>query len=117
VFFFDSNGANQFVGTGRDLATGAGISGTLFLTGNLGVLSFVVPASPDIPGNHTFMGTANIDLGSGAGPGVCETVNSVFGCGTGSSFTMFLVSCPPGSLSSAEKTVSGAGALMGGGSR
>jgi len=111
VFFIDGNGGNQFIATGRDLLTNSGVSATLFITGNFAVLSFVAPASPD---SHSSMGTATVDLSTGSGPGVCETVNTGLGCGVGSNFTMTLVTCPAGSLSSAQQSPSGTGNLMGG---
>ena len=93
AFFFDSNGGNQFIGTGRNLSTGAAMSVTVFVTGTTAVLSFVSTIPPTGTG-HTFMGSANINTVTGSGPGRCEVVNTGAGCGTGSSFTLTPIACP-----------------------
>jgi hypothetical protein len=101
AFFFDSNGGNQFIGTGRNLSTGAAMSATVFVTQPTAVLSFVatIPATGT---GHTFIGNANISLLTGSGPGRCETVNTGAGCGTGSSFTLTPIACPQGTTSDAS---------------
>jgi len=101
AFFFDSNGGNQFIGTGRNLSTGTAMSVTVFITGTTAVLSFVA-AIPPTGMAHTFMGSANISTLSGSGPGRCETVNTVTGCGSGSSFTLTPIVCPVGTTSDAS---------------
>ena len=99
VFFFDSNGGSQFIGTGRNLTTGAAMSVTVFVTGTTAVLSFVSTIPPTGMG-HTFMGSANISTLTGSGPGRCEVVNTAAGCGTGTTFTLTPIACPPGTSSS-----------------
>ena len=105
VLFFTPNGANQLIGTGRNVTTGNGVSATAILSGSTAILSFVSPIAPTGTG-HTFMGTANISLGTGSGPGRCEAVNTTAGCGVSSSITMTTVSCPAGALSG-QPAVSG----------
>jgi hypothetical protein len=102
AFFFDSNGGNQFIGTGRNLSSGAAMSATVFVTGTTAVLSFVATIPPTGTG-HTFMGTANISIVTGSGPGRCETVNTAAGCGTGSSITLTPIVCPPGTTDASAR--------------
>jgi hypothetical protein len=112
AFFFVPNGGNQFLGSGRDLLTNSGVTATLFITGNTGVLSFAVPASP---ASHSALGTADIDLSTGSGPGLCEAVNTTSGCGLGgTNVTMSLVTCPPGALSDARDAKPVTGRSIGG---
>jgi hypothetical protein len=112
VLFLTPNGTNQFVATGRDLATNSGLSATIVITGGTAVLSFSVPSNFI---SHPFSGTANLSTVTGAGQGICETVNTLGGCGTGVPITMALVICPAGSTS-AVPTLSSAETenLMGG---
>jgi len=98
VLFFTKTGANQYVGSGRDLATGAAVSTSLFTTGVTAVVSFVA-AIPATGTGHSFMGTANASLFTGAGPGRCEAVNTTGGCGTAATFTLAAITCPATALS------------------
>ena len=111
AFFLQFNGGNQFIATGRNLSTNSGITATLFLTGNFAVLSFVAPASPV---GHSALGTADLDLSTGSGPAVCETVNTSEGCGSGTSFTLALTACPPDTTSSTDAATRRGRRLMGG---
>jgi hypothetical protein len=101
VFFFDSNGGNQFIGTGRNLLTGAAMSVTVFVTGTTAVLSFVSTIPPTGAG-HTFTGSSSISTLTGSGPGRCEAVNTAAGCGTGTGFTLTPIACPQGASSDAS---------------
>jgi len=96
VFFFDFHGGNQFDVTGRDLVTGSAVSASAFITGNTLVLSFIAGQNPSSTGSHPFFGTGNISLSTFSGPGRCDTINTSAGCGTGTSFTYALISCPSG---------------------
>lgn len=111
VLFVAPNGGNQFIVTGRDLVTGSALSATIFITGNLAVLSFSIPSNFI---SHPFSGTANINTATGTGPGICEAVNTGGGCGTGTGIQMTLVGCPAGSTSGEPTAPAGTENLMGG---
>jgi hypothetical protein len=85
-----ANGPNQFLASGTDLATGSNVSATITLAGSLATVSFVVPASPNA---HTSIGSAAVNVATGSGPGVCEAVNTLSGCGVGTNITMAVVGC------------------------
>ena len=112
VFFFDSNGGNQFIGTGRDLTTGVAMSATVFITGSTAVLSFLAMTPPF--GGHAFMGTVNISLATGIGSGRCESVNSTAGCGVNTGIDLTPIICPPGAITGAELQGEPTGPLMDG---
>jgi hypothetical protein len=97
VFMFTPNGANHLSGTGRNVATGAAMTATAILTGATAILSFNSIIPPTGSG-HSFMGTANLSLATGSGPGRCETLNTTGGCGLGTAMTMTMTTCPAGAL-------------------
>jgi hypothetical protein len=111
VLFLAPNGANQFIGTGRDLVTNSALSATLFITGGTAVLSFSVPSNFI---SHPFSGTANLSTATGSGPGICEAVNTTGGCGTGFGISMVFVACPAGVTSGEPMARTGTENLMGG---
>jgi len=112
VLFFTPNGANQFVATGRDMVTNSALSATLFITGDTAVLSFSVPSNFV---GHPFSGTANLSTATGAGPGICEAVNTGgAGCGQGIAISMALATCPAGATSAEPMTPARTENLAGG---
>jgi hypothetical protein len=89
VLFFSPSGGNQFSVTGRDIGVGdRPLVGTGFVTGSSLRLGFSLYAvTPDLPSS---VGSAVIDLPTGAGPGFARPVD-----GVDIPFTMRAAPCPP----------------------
>jgi hypothetical protein len=99
ALFFDSAGGSNFVGYGQNLPTGAPVTSYGFVAGSTATIT-ITSSLPSTGEGHTFFSTAQLDLNTGQGPGRCEAVNTLSGCGTGSSITLSLVTCPAGGATS-----------------
>ena len=103
VWFVQSSGGNQFIGTGRGLPNSTqSVNG--FVSGNTAFLQFLT--GPGLSGVAVMGGgTLSLTGGSaGTGPGRCVTINSSVGCGTGSNFTFAIITCPAGVTSAPSDT-------------
>jgi hypothetical protein len=93
--FFDSAGGNTFAGYGQNLINGAPVASYGFVAGGTATIT-ITSSLPATGAGHTFFSTAQLNLGTGQGPGRCEAVNTPSGCGPGSDITLALVTCPAG---------------------
>ena len=90
--FFDAAGSS-FAGYGQNLLTGAPATSYGFVTGGTATIT-ITSSLPATGEGHAFSSTAQLNLGTGQGPGRCEAVNTLSGCGPGSAITLALVTCP-----------------------
>jgi hypothetical protein len=98
VWFVDQSGANQFVGSGRDLTANAAQSVHVVLSGATASVTFVTGAGPGataIP----YVASAEINLGTSSGPGRYTNLRAD-GVSPGT-FTAQAVACPANALTEA----------------
>ena len=100
LMFFTPTGGGQYTGSGKVLNGNTPNSNTpmsvqAFLAPTTATISFTA-GTPSTGGGHLFSGTADVSLATGSGPGRCETVNSILGCGSSSAFILEAVACPAG---------------------
>jgi hypothetical protein len=101
VWFVEVGEGNQFVGSGRDLTTGAAQSIGGYVSGTTAHIS--ATSSPDSLTGFPLLVGASILISAGSGPGICHRLNNAGGCGLGTAVTLTNIACPPGATSSAEK--------------
>ena len=104
VWFVQSSGGNQLIGTGRDVTLNRAQSVSGFVSENIAFVNFQTSSGTS---GHPIIGGGTLSLSGtfpGTGPGFCHTVNSTGGCGTGASFTFAPIACPPGSTLDAART-------------
>src|SRR5262249_59157344 len=75
VWFVDQSGANQFVGSGRDLTANAAQSVHVVLSGSTASVTFVTGAGPGAAA-VPYVGTVEINLGTSSGPGRFSNLRS-----------------------------------------
>jgi hypothetical protein len=93
VWFLNNNGANQFIGTGRDLSGDRAQSVTGFVTGNSLIVGYATYSKGG--GFVPVTGGGTLSLSTGNGPGNCFAPD-LASCGA---FTFTLIACPAGALS------------------
>jgi len=96
AWFIEAFEGNQFIGSGRDLSSGAAQSLGGYVSGVTAHIS--VTSSPDSNTTFPLLIGASLLISTGSGPGVCHRVNSAAGCGTGTVVTINPIACPPGTL-------------------
>ena len=101
VWFIEAGEGNQFVGSGRDLTSGAAQSIGGYISGTTAHIS--ATSSPDSASGFPLLVGASILISTGTGPGVCHRLNNAGGCGIGSAITLTSVPCPPTATNSIEK--------------
>ena len=103
VWFIEAGEGNQFVGSGRDLTSGAAQSIAGYVSGTTAHIS--ATSSPDSASGFPLLVGASILISTGTGPGICHRLNNTGGCGLGSVITLTNVACPPNATNSVEKNL------------
>jgi hypothetical protein len=101
VWFIEAAEGNQFVGSGRDLTSGAAQSIGGYVSGTTAHVS--ATSSPDSSSGFPLLVGASLLISTGTGPGICHRLNNTGGCGTGSAITLTNIACPPSATNSAER--------------
>lgn len=97
VWFLNSTGANQFAGSGRDLAGDRAQTVSVFVTGTSAVIGYTTYSKGSGLVPVTAGGTINTTTGTG--PAACFAPDFA-GCGN---FTLAAITCPPGATATAAE--------------
>jgi hypothetical protein len=103
AWFIEAGEGNQFVGSGRDLTSGAAQSIGGYVSGTTAHIS--ATSSPDSASGFPLLVGASLLISTGTGPGICHRLNNTGGCGLGSAITLTNIACPPNATNSVEKNL------------